>query len=348
MTPLVSVIIPVYKVEAYLTACVESVLAQTYRNFEIILVDDGSPDNCPQMCDELAARDSRIRVIHKENGGLSSARNTGIDAARGDYLAFLDSDDLWTPLFLERLYRAVEETGADMAVCLFRRFRGEIPTELPETVPTVALTQQEAFECLFGVRNENMVVAPNKLYDSRLFSPINENTAVAWNKLYHVDVMRTVRYPVGKLHEDEAVIHEIIGNTHKVAWVEEWHYLYRESPNSITTAKFNLRRLDEMDAKEGRIAYFEGRGMHDLAGRTRLVYMYNLMRLYRTVQNEVEDLAAAKEACSRIYGRFRKLYTRELVKDQPSTARLRFRLFLQIPGLFSRLEYKRLKRKGII
>ena len=98
MQPLISVIVPVYKVEAYLTACVESVLAQTYENFELILVDDGSPDNCPRMCDEFAARDSRIRVIHKENGGLSSARNAGIDAARGAYLAFL-----WLPVSPEKL-----------------------------------------------------------------------------------------------------------------------------------------------------------------------------------------------------------------------------------------------------
>ena len=103
MKPLVSVIIPVYKVEAYLTACVESVLAQTWQDFEIILVDDGSPDQCPRMCDEFAARDSRIRVIHKENGGVSTARNVGIHAAEGTYLAFLDSDDLWSPLFLEKM-----------------------------------------------------------------------------------------------------------------------------------------------------------------------------------------------------------------------------------------------------
>ena len=328
MTPLVSVIIPVYKVEAYLTACVESVLAQTYRNFEIILVDDGSPDNCPQMCDELAARDSRIRVIHKENGGLSSARNTGIDAARGDYLAFLDSDDLWTPLFLERLYRAVEETGADMAVCLFRRFRGEIPTELPETVPTVALTQQEAFECLFGVRNENMVVAPNKLYRRELFV--------------------AVRYPVGQIHEDEAVIHEIIGGTNTVAWVDEAHYLYREAPNSITTASFSLKRLDEMYAKEQRISYFEARGMQELADRTRLGYLSCLMRLYRTVQAELENRSAAKTACQQIYDRFCQLCTPELIKDQPPKAKLRYSLFRHAPGLFSKMDHIRLKRKGII
>ena len=327
MKPLISVIIPVYKVEAYLTACVESVLAQTYQNFEIILVDDGSPDNCPQMCDEFAVRDSRIRVIHKPNGGLSSARNAGIDGAKGEYLAFLDSDDLWTPLFLERLYQAIGETGADLAVCLFRRFRGTPPLEQPEAAQTLLLTQREAFDCLFGVRNENMVVAPNKLYSAETF--------------------REIRYPVGKLHEDEAVIHEILGLTQTVAWVDEAHYLYRESSNSITTAKFSLKRLDETYAKEQRIAYFESRGMTALADRTRIVYLNNLMRLYRTVQAEVEDRVAAREACRKLHARFCELAAPKLVGKQGTTFRLRCFLFRYLPGIFSYLEYHRLKRKGI-
>ena len=326
MKELISVIIPVYKVEAYLTTCVESVLAQTYQNIEIILVDDGSPDNCPRMCDEFAAKDSHIRVIHKENGGLSSARNAGIDTARGEYLAFLDSDDLWTPVFLERLHRAIEETGADFSVCLFRRFRGEPPVELPETVPTISMNQREAFECLFGVRNENMVVAPNKLYRRQLFAEL--------------------RYPVGKLHEDEAVIHEVIGAANTVAWVEEEHYHYRESLNSITTAKFSLKRLDETYAKEQRIAYFEARGMNDLADRTRIVYLNNLMRLHRTVQAEVKDRAAAKEACRKLHTRFRELYRPELIRGQETRFRARCLLFRHLPGIYSGLEYQRLKRKG--
>lgn len=328
MDELISVIIPVYKVEAYLTACVESVLAQTYQNFEIILVDDGSPDNCPRMCDEFAARDSRIRVIHKENGGLASARNAGIDIARGDYLAFLDSDDLWSPLFLERLYRAIGETGADFSVCLFRRFLGEPPAELPEPAQTISMTRQEAFECLFNVRNENMVVAPNKLYRRHLFG--------------------SIRYPLGRLHEDEAVIHEIIGSAERVAWVEEEHYLYRQAPNSIMTSRFSLKRLDETCAKEQRIAYFEAHGMHDLADRTKVVYLRNLMRLYRTVQAEVEDQNAAKEACQNLYSRFCELHTPMLVQDQPLITKVRYVLFRWIPAMYSKVEYHRLKRKGIV
>lgn len=326
MKSLISVIIPVYKVEDYLTACVESVQAQTYQNIEIILVDDGSPDNCPNMCNEFAARDSRIRVIHKENGGLSSARNAGIEAAKGEYLAFLDSDDLWTPLFLERLYRAIEETDADFSVCLFRRFCEEPPKELPETVETVVMDRQEAFDCLFNIRNENMVVAPNKLYKRGIFGAI--------------------RYPQGKLHEDEAVIHEIIGEAKTVAWTDEAHYLYRQSPNSITTAKFNLRRLDEMYAKEQRIAFFEARGMQELADQTKIVYLNNLMRLYRTVQAELKDSYEVREICQKLHEAFLNIYTPNLVHCESIKMRTRCKLFKLFPNMYSAAEYARLKRKG--
>lgn len=348
MNELISVIIPVYKVEAYLVACVESVLAQTYSNIEIILVDDGSPDNSPRMCDEFAARDSRIRVIHKANGGLSSARNTGMDAARGELLAFLDSDDLWTPLFLERLHTALTEVDADFAVCLFRRFRGEPPQDLPVSAETEVLTQREAFECLFNNRNESMVVAPNKLYRTKIFGTTNKNMLVSWNKLYQSRLFDTIRYPVGKLHEDESVIHEIIGAADKVAWIDEAHYLYRESPNSITTAKFNLKRLDETFAKEQRIAYLESRGMQDLADRTKIVYLSNLMRLYRSVQSQIEDEPIKKQALQQLHRRFCEIHNTALVRDCSAKARLRYTMFKLCPALFSALDNARLKRKGIV
>ena len=328
MNALISVIIPVYKVEAYLTACVESVLAQTYQNLELILVDDGSPDNCPQMCDAFAARDSRIRVIHKENGGLSSARNAGIEIARGEYLAFLDSDDLWSPLFLERLYRAIQETGADFSVCLFRQFL-ETPAVLtPDESKTELLTQRQAFECFFNERNVNMVVAPNKLYHRCLFD--------------------AVRYPVGQIHEDEAVIHEIIGGAKTVAWVEEAHYHYRQAPDSITTAKFSLKRLDAAKSKEQRIAWFESHGIHDLADRTRISYLGNLMWLYRTVQQELDDRGAARKACSKLYATFKSVYNTELVRQESLKMRLHCMLFLLCPKVYSKLEYFQLKKRGIL
>lgn len=327
MNEMISIIIPVYKAEAYLNACVESVLCQTYQNFEIILVDDGSPDNCPQMCDDFVARDARIRVIHKANGGISSARNAGINAAKGEYLAFLDSDDLWSPLFLDRLYEAIQEANADVSVCLFQRFSDSPPADLPKPMGTEMLTQQDAFGCLFNARNENMVIPPNKLYRRKLFD--------------------SVRYPVGQIHEDEAVIHEIIGGARTVAWVDEAHYYYRQAPDSIMNAKFSLKRLDEMKAKEQRIAWFEAHNMHDLADRTRVVYLNNLMRLYRTVQSEAEE-TEAKHVCQQIYARFCSLHTPNLICHESLKFKMRCLLFQHMPRIYSAAENYRLKKKGAI
>lgn len=125
MSDLISVIIPVYNVETYLCRCVDSVLDQSYRNIEVILVDDGSPDGCPAICDEYARQDDRVRVIHQENAGLSGARNAGIDAAKGAWLAFVDSDDYLAEDFLSRLYEACVSTGSDMSVCRWEYVRGE-------------------------------------------------------------------------------------------------------------------------------------------------------------------------------------------------------------------------------
>ena len=119
--PLLSIIVPVYDVERYLPKCIDSILAQTFTDFELILVEDGSPDNCPALCDAAAARDARIRVIHQKNGGLSAARNAGLDTARGEWVAFVDSDDTITPDFCEKLYAAVQDTGAQMVVCNYRQ-----------------------------------------------------------------------------------------------------------------------------------------------------------------------------------------------------------------------------------
>lgn len=326
MNELISVIIPVYRVESYLSACVESVLRQTYQYFEIILVDDGSPDKCGDICDKFAAQDSRVRVIHKKNGGLSSARNAGIDIARGAFIAFLDSDDLWSSLFLERLYQAVRETDADFSVCLFDRFQEKPKEKHVDIAQTKCLSQQEAFRCLFDNRNVNMVVA--------------------WNKLYRAELFKKIRYPVGMVHEDEAIIHEIIGAAQRVAWVEESHYFYRESPNSITTAKFSLKRLDETYAKEQRIIYFEKRGMQDLADRTKIVYLGNLMRLYRTVQAELVDNEVIVCTCAKLFEKFCAVYNSGLVRKCSLATKMRCWLFLNFPEKYSRFEYKRLQRKG--
>ncbi len=320
MNKLVSVIIPVYNTEKYLSECVESVACQTYTNLEIILVDDGSTDSCPALCDGLSGKDGRITVIHKENGGLSSARNAGIAAARGEYVSFIDSDDVISPFFAERLLTAAEKYGADFAACLFKRFEDTVPEISEGEREPELLSRSEAFGCFFSGRNVDMVIAPNKLYRRSLFDGI--------------------KYPEGRLHEDEAVIHHLIGAAEKIAWLDEPHYFYRVTPSSITTKSFSLARLDEAKAKEDRIAYFESIGEHVYADKTRKVYLNVLMTLYRRVYFNIEDKELKRENCRALHRRFCEIY-KECGTGESVTARIRHAAFRFLPKTVSLIDDKR-------
>ena len=178
--PLISIIVPVYRVESYLSRCVDSLLAQTYQNLEIILVDDGSPDQCPQICEDYAKKEERIHVIHQENRGLSGARNAGIDVAKGEYLAFVDSDDYVSDDYIQVMYDAIKATGCAISQCRFIYTKGE---KLKENRGTGA----------FRIYRGNSLM--EKLYG-------NEEEAtwfvVAWNKLYRRELFETIRYPEGR------------------------------------------------------------------------------------------------------------------------------------------------------
>ena len=191
MQPLITVIVPIYKVETYLRKCVDSVIAQTYRDLEIILVDDGSPDGCGRICDEYAARDERIRVIHKENGGLSSARNAALDVCRGEYISFIDSDDFVSPYFIEILYRGIAQTGSEIAsvrrgVSFYDESEGSVRLAGSAEDYTLAVTDaREAIRLIMYQRLPNG--APWRLYKREI-----------WDGL---------RFPTGWLFEDAATTH---------------------------------------------------------------------------------------------------------------------------------------------
>lgn len=193
MEALVSVIVPVYKVEPYLDRCVSSIVSQTYRNLEILLVDDGSPDRCGQMCDDWALKDSRIKVIHKPNGGLSDARNAGIRASKGEYIAFVDSDDYLSCEMIEKLYQAACSASAKMALCNINCINDAgIPTGQSEGSPiTDEILQAED-------------ILP------RFYRSLGWFYIVAWNKLYHRSLLSSETFPVGKWHEDEFVAAQLI------------------------------------------------------------------------------------------------------------------------------------------
>lgn len=252
-SPLISVIVPIYNVEEYIHQCVDSIIIQTYKNLEIILVNDGSPDNCGEICDDYALKDSRIKVIHKKNGGLSDARNAGLDIAKGEYIVFTDSDDFIHPQFVEILHTNIGD--ADMAFCDRLRYY-ENATEITRT--DIITCPIEVFENDFLLKN----------FSTYRYSIV----VVAWNKLYKSHIWDGLRYPVGKIHEDEFVIHHILDRCNKVVLCNKQMYYYRQRGDSIMGSVMSDSRFNNIiEYHEEREKFFMERKMYKEAKDT-----YNL------------------------------------------------------------------------
>ncbi|MCQ2101783.1 MAG: glycosyltransferase family 2 protein [Fibrobacter sp.] len=271
MNDLVSVIIPVYKVEPYLRECLDSVVNQTYYNLEIILVDDGSPDDCPKICDEYAENDSRIKVIHKENGGLSDARNCGIDIASGKYLTFVDSDDVIHSLYVESLYNALCECCADVSVCQYVSFVknesipfGENCVDVKTLVGRDAVIDLYNRQCRFS-------------YKMKFGVPIQ-----AWGKLYRKELFEQICFPFGKIHEDQFIVPLILYRAKNVAVISKNLYFYRKVEHSIMKNHFSLKRFDDLEAVSNCIDFFKKKKELEIVNvaekcYTRLSYLYYMM-----------------------------------------------------------------------
>ena len=224
---MVSIIIPVYNVQDYLARCVDSVLTQTYTDLEIILVDDGSIDISGDICDEYALHDARVRVIHKENGGLSDARNAGLDVARGNYVAFIDADDYVHPSFVELLLKTINETGAQIAVSTWQELKdGDKPRKVKTKRPRCTiLTQEEAISSVFYQKKLNHS-ACSRIFETQLFN--------------------NLRFPEGMLYEDLAIIYPLLCKVEKVALINTPMYYYMHRQGSIITT-MSLRRTHVLD-----------------------------------------------------------------------------------------------------
>lgn len=257
--PLISVIVPVYNVEASLERCVCSIRNQTYKNLEILLVDDGSPDRCGGMCDAFAAEDSRIRVIHKENGGLSDARNAGMAAASGGLISFVDSDDTIHPEFLEQLHRAMTAYGADVAECGVRYV-------------------DEGGNVL-RCRDAAQVPVMDKLEALRRLVTEDGIRQTVWNKLYRRHVALGVLFAVGKTNEDEFWTWQVFDRMGKLAVVQQNLYNYLQRSSSIIGVGFNARRLDGLQAQYQRMEYLQK--YEELAVLTRQHFLLHCMWQYQ-------------------------------------------------------------------
>lgn len=249
----VSVVVPVFRVEKYLRDCLESVVGQSYRELDIILIDDGSDDGSGEICDAYAGKDNRIRVIHKSNGGLSSARNAGIEASEGDYIAFIDSDDIIHADFIKILADLCYSNKSDISGCRFVRFSGKIA--------------QETVGC------KSMTITGKEM-NRRLYEDNAVQHAIICNKLYKRGLFNNIRFPEGRAHEDEFTVYRLYAAADKVSLTGDELYYYRIREDSITGEGFNPKRLDLLDAYTERIEYFIDNGEYRSAAKTARVYCY--------------------------------------------------------------------------
>lgn len=320
MEELISVIVPVYKVEEYLPCCLDSILKQTYKNLEIIIVDDGSPDRCPQICDEYAKIDDRIKVIHKKNGGLSDARNAGIDCAAGEYISFVDSDDYIAENFYDTLYKNIKAFHAEVSVCDY------IDTEQLNWYG--GKSSGEKLEM-------NSMEALEKLY----FGSVQEQKAmvVAWNKLYKREIFKSIRYPVGKRNEDEFVIQDILYQADKIVYTDAQLYYYLQRENSIMgfgAAVYDRKRMDQQEAYYNRIKFFQSHEIEKLYKQAIFVYLDTIFVEYGMAREK----NAPKEIQKQIKNNFRRIYRNpEFPAEYSIKQKIKYRMFCICPNMIYRI-----------
>ena len=317
--PTISVIVPVYGVEKYIHRCIDSILAQTFADFELILVDDGSPDNCPAICDEYAKKDNRVRVIHQENKGLSAARNTGLEwtiaNSESQWLTFVDSDD-WIALgYLEKLYEAAIEKNVDISICNY--VQAECWTDSAQTPNAKAET-----------------CTPDALYMEQYIT-----STVAWGKLYRKKCFDAIRYPVGKIHEDEFVTYRLLFAQKQIAYLPAPLYYYYANEAGITRSAWNPNRMDVFEAMQQQIRFFARTHRNEICRRNIYVYAVILLMQY-------DQYRASRYKTRKLELRFRNLSRFILMRFPASrklgTERLLHLVWLAFPGVSA--VYHRMKK----
>ena len=243
--PNISVIVPVYNIQMYVSMCLDSILDQVYQDFELIIIDDGSSDQSGPICEQYAQRDSRIRLVHQKNGGLSAARNVGIELATGEYLTFIDGDDIVHPDYLEHLYRGIIQHNADICMCWFRKFDIEPVSDKYTYSVKRVLTGRDACGYI-GCAQDRV-------------------STTACMKLYKTSLWKDIRYPVGRVHEDEAITHKLLYAAKRITELDEELYFYRTTPNSIMNSPFSVKRYDAITAYYERYQFYLDNNEPELA-----------------------------------------------------------------------------------
>lgn len=237
---MISVVVPVYNVAQYLPDCMNSIFAQNVADMEVILVDDGSTDNSGALCDQYTKKYGNVKVIHQKNAGLSAARNTGIEAAKGEFITFVDSDDMLADGFISTALELAKTYQADFIA--FSHVRCKAETQWP-------------MKCLSQSEDYKPRVYDERVQKMQKFLIGTEIGTTAWAKVYRRELFETIRYPVGKYHEDVFTTYKVVDKANRVVTISQVGYLYRKSPNSITTSGFSEKRLDSIQGKKEQLAF---------------------------------------------------------------------------------------------
>lgn len=315
MRELISVIIPVYNIEKYVEKCINSIISQTYRNIELIIVDDGSTDNSPAICDKLAEKDERIKIIHTKNSGLSEARNTGIEAANGQYLMFIDGDDFVDINMIKKMYEVLLSDKSDMVLCDYEY--------VDEEGKVITREKKEIFD-----KRKDSVVLNEEMYWKNYYEYDCIYYVISCNKLYKRTIFNNIRFPKGKLHEDEFVFHRVLNECNRISCIRDKFYKYMQRDNSIMAKKISIANLSFIDAIEDRIEYLirTEQYMHiDYA------FSKGVSRLMR-FQVETVELNKIEEEAYKSYCIKMKKAARKILFLRQQTFRTRFKALIYIVG----------------
>lgn len=261
----ISVIIPVYNVEKYLRKCIESVLNQSFRNYEIILVDDGSTDSSGLICDEYSSKYDFITVIHKANGGLSQARNRGIDTSVGDYIIFIDSDDYVHPEMFKTLFDLNKKCGSEISAC------------------DKAFVFENNGLIEYGTENEKeWIFTPEEAF-VKITDFYGKLGMEMWNKLYKRELFNQIRFPEGKIFEDQATQYKLIFNAKKISYIEKSLYFYLRRENSITTQIYSEKEKQRLEMVNQMVSFIRNEHCNILPD----VVLYKLLSCNLTIINKM-------------------------------------------------------------
>ena len=279
---LISIIVPIYNVENYLSRCLDSILAQEYKDLEILLVDDGSMDESGKICDAYAEKDSRFAVIHKKNGGLSDARNEGLKLAKGKYVSFVDSDDYIHPSFTRRLKEAMDRTGCHIAKCdILEVTRQEEPFPLP--LPEYSIYGSEKY--------------------LEIIDRISGGFSVC-NKMFRKSLFDDIRFPVGKLHEDVAVIYKLMDRAGNIVSIDQPMYYYFCNENSITKSRIKPARLDDLEFRMDLYEYCLKKKWNKAAYNAGEMILRRILDAQNYHRQEIDDYQEFKKYLRQLKKRF--------------------------------------------